>query len=55
MKARETYDAEKKEYDKEHKIWKMRMEEAEAKAKAGAQPAGDAQTVPKNRSDSASD
>ena len=33
MKARETYDAEKKEYDKEHKIWKMRMEEAEAKAK----------------------
>jgi Protein of unknown function (DUF3987) len=33
MKARETYDAEKKEYGKEHKIWKMRMEEAEAKAK----------------------
>ena len=33
MKARETYDAGKKEYDKEHKIWKMRMEEAEAKAK----------------------
>ena len=33
MKARKTYDADKGVYDKEHKIWKWRMEAAEAEAK----------------------